>query len=172
MSTRIGDELTDISEEISGYDGIAAVDLRALLRAMDFDPEPRRLAELGPPRKSIKLDGRGRTLKITTALLIRGSCGIHQPFGDPRVLRGYLDDGQTTRLRRRLEADAKSLFALYQYVRAHGSVRLRWGFLDERIPAPWVHRDEPTLWNLEQRALERDVPLEIVAGAPQGWKGP
>jgi hypothetical protein len=45
-------------------------------------------------------------------------------------------------LHRRLEADAKALLALYQYGRLHGAVRLRWGFLDEMIPAPWVHRDE------------------------------
>ena len=57
-------------------------------------------------------------------------------------------------LRRRLEADAKALFALYQYGSLHGAVRLRWGFLDEMIPAPWVHRDERTLYDLVKRAHE------------------
>jgi hypothetical protein len=32
-------------------------------------------------------------------------------------------------------------------------VRFRWGFLDERIPAPWVHRDEPMLHDLKRSAL-------------------
>ena len=56
------------------------------------------------------------------------------------------------KLRRRLEADAKSLLALNQYGRLHGAVRLRWGFLDEMLPAPWVHRDEPMLHDLMKQA--------------------
>lgn len=56
-------------------------------------------------------------------------------------------------VRTRLEADAKSLFALYEYGRLHVAVRLRWGFLDEMLAAPWVHRDEPTLYKLKKQAL-------------------
>ena len=96
------------------------------------------------------LNKRGHKLSITTRLLIQGSCGIAQPFGNEEKLRVYLQDGSIGKLRRRLEADAKSLHAFHQYGRTHGSVRLRWGFLNERIPAPWVHWDEPVLWNLKQ----------------------
>ena len=85
--------------------------------------------ELGPPQKTRQLNRRGRKLQITTRLLVHGSCGITRPFGDERVLRGYLREGRDAKLRRRLAADAKSLFALYQYGRLHGAVRLRWGFL-------------------------------------------
>ena len=88
------------------------------------------------------------------------------------MLRRYLRETQSTKLRRRLEADAKSLYALYQYGRLHGAVRLRWGFLDEKIPAPWVHRDEATLYDLEKRALELQVPLEVVVGSAPGWADP
>ena len=73
---------------------------------------------------------------------------------------------------RRLEADAKSLYALYQYGRTHGTVRLHWGFLDEDIPAPWVHRDETTLYGLKQQAHERGMPLEVVVGSAPGWADP
>src|SRR5439155_10642967 len=132
----------------------------------------RRLAELGPPQKTKQLNKRGRTLKITTSLLIQGSCGIGRPFASEEVLRQYLRDRDYTKFRRRLEADAKSLFALYQYGRLHGTVRLRWGFLDERLPAPWVHRDEPTLYDLKRRANELNRPLEIVAGSAPGWADP
>lgn len=66
----------------------------------------------------------------------------------------------------------KSLYALYEYGRLHGAVRLRWGFLDERIPAPWVHRDEPTLHDLKQSALAMEVPLEVVVGSAPGWADP
>ena len=65
-----------------------------------------------------------------------------------------------------------TLFALYQYGRLHGAVRLRWGFLDDRIPAPWVHRDEPMLHDLKNRAHALGVPLEIVAGTAPGWADP
>jgi hypothetical protein len=103
---------------------------------------------------------------------VQASCGIGRPFGDERVLRGYLDSGERTKLRRRLEADAKSLFALYQYGRLHGSVRLRWGFLDEMIPALWVHRDEPMLYSPMDQAHALRVPLEVVVGSAPGWTDP
>ncbi len=64
---------------------------------------------------------------------------------DDKTLRACLAKGQIAQLSRRLEADAQSMFALHQYGEVHGRVRLRWGFLDEVLPAPWHHRDEPTL---------------------------
>jgi hypothetical protein len=111
-------------------------------------------------------------LKITQSLLVAGSCGISKPLGDPRKLRAYLDAGETTRFRRRLEADAKSLVALYQYGRLHGGVRLRWGFLDEMIPAPWSHFDEPTFYTLIREAHEQGRELEVVVGSAPGWADP
>ena len=148
------------------------MDVRPLLRALAFDPGQRRLGELGPPQKSIQLDRRGRTLRITTALLVKGSCRITRPFSDPAKLADHLALGQFAHLRDRIEADVKSLAALYQYGRTHGSVRVRWGFLDELIPVPWVHPDEPTLHNLELTAFEQGVPLEIVAGHVPDWSDP
>ena len=115
---------------------------------------------------------RGQTLKLTTALFVQGSCGISRPFGDEKVLHRYLEDNAMTRLRRRLEADAKSLFAQYQYGRLHRAVRLRWGFLDERFPVSWAHRDEPALYALKQQAHEQGVPLEVVVGNAPGWDDP
>ena len=87
-------------------------------------------------------------------------------------MREHLRSGADTKFRRRLEADAKSLYALYQHGRLHGCVRLRWGFLDEMLPAPWVHRDESTLYHLLEDAHERGVPLEVVAGSAPGWADP
>ena len=56
-------------------------------------------------------------------LLITSSCRISRPLGDAKVLRDYLRDRMHGRLWRRMEADAKSLFALYGYGRLHGFVR-------------------------------------------------
>ena len=172
ITTLMGEEIAEAKEKLADYDIIAAVEVRKLLRALHFEPGGRHLAELGPPQKTRQLNRRGRKLRITTSLLVQGSCGISRPFGDEEVLRKYLREGRSTKLRRRLEADAKSLYALYQYGRLHGAVRLRWGFLDEKIPAPWVHRDEATLYDLEKRALELQVPLEVVVGSAPGWADP
>ena len=153
-------------------DVIAGLGVRELVRGIGFAPGERRLVDLGPPQKSLQLNRRGRTLKITTAMLIAGSCGIARPLGDPAVLRGYVRAGDRTRLVRRLQADAKSLFWLYEYGRLHGTVRLRWGFLDERFGAPWAHRDELHLYGLCTLAMQLGVPLEVVAGGAPGWAEP
>lgn len=114
---------------------------------------------------------RGRTLQITAEMLIQSSCGIGRPLA-PESLRAYLAAGEDTKLRRRLEADVKSLHALHEYGRLHHMVRLRWGFLDERLPAPWVHRDEPYLGELMKQALAVGSKLEVVIGTAPGWADP
>jgi len=172
IATFMGEEITAARSKLAEYEIIGAVDVRALLRTLEFDPGARRLAELGPPQKTWQLNRRGRTLRITTGLLVQSSCGISRPFADDNLLRRYLRDGDYSKLRRRLEADAKSLFALYQYGRLHGAVRLRWGFLDERLPAPWVHRDERTLHDLIRRAQEIGAPLDVVIGHAPGLEDP
>jgi hypothetical protein len=172
IETFVGTELTNLATRLSDFDGIGALEVRALLRTLRIEPGERRLAELGPPQKSMTINRRGRTLKITAELLIQGSCGISKPFGDARQLDEYLALGQEGKLRRRLAASVKSLHALYQYGRTHGAVRIRWGFLDELLPAPWLHRDEPTLHALERTALAAGVPLEVVVASAPGWEEP
>jgi hypothetical protein len=172
LATFVGQELAALRLRLGAYEVLGAMDVRALLRALGFDPGERRLAELGAPQKSKRLNKRGRTLKITPALLVQGSCGISRPFGEAAKLAEYLAKGEEAKLRRRLEADVKSLYALYEYGRVHGAVRLRWGFLDEFIPAPWVDRDEPTLRDLMQSAHAMKVPLEVVVGSAPGWAEP
>ncbi|MFN7131301.1 MAG: hypothetical protein ACK4N5_04420, partial [Myxococcales bacterium] len=172
LSTYVGGELASLAARLEQYEIIGAVEVRSLLRALGIDPGQRRLAELGPAQKTITIDDAGRTLKLTTGMLVEGSCGISKPFGEERRLAEYLEAGELTKLRRRLEADVKSLYALYEYGRLHGVVRLRWGYLDERILAPWVHRDEPTLYRLMQTARELEVPLEVVVGSAPGWEEP
>ena len=172
ISTFLGPELEAALQQLARFEVLAAVEVRGLLHALGFDPGERRLAELGPPQKTIRLNRQGRTLRITTEMLILGSCGISSPLGQAGRLREYLKTGQITKLRRRLEADAKSLFAYYQYGRLHGVVRLRWGFLDEMIHAPWAHMDEHGLYDLMRRAHEQGRVLEVAAGGAPGWAEP
>ena len=172
ITTFVEAEIAQAIHRLSVYEIIGAIDVRRLFRKLNIDPGERRLAELGPPQKTRQLNRRRRTLTITPTLLVQGSCGIGRPFGDERTVRSYLQRGEHTKLRRRLEADAKSLFALYQYGRLHGAVRLRWGFLDEMLPAPWVHRDEPMLHQLLKEAYTRGLSLDVVVGSAPGWTDP
>jgi hypothetical protein len=168
----VGPELDDLRSRLLTYDVIGGVEVRALLRALGVDPGSRRLVELGPAQKTRQINRSGRTLKITTAMLVQGSCRISRPFGEPRVLARYLAAGEETKLRRRLEADVKSLHALHEYGRLHCAVRLRWGFLDELIEAPWRDPDEENIHELVRAALARRSPLEVVVGSAPGWEDP
>ena len=172
VTSFIGAELDSLRECLAGFDAIGAVGVRGTLRALDFDPGDRDLLEVGPPQKTRTINRSGRKLKITLQMLVSASCGISRPFGVPKKLREYLRSGDDTRLRRRLEADAKSLYAFYEYGRLHHAVRLRWGFLDEWIRVPWVHLDEPGLYTLERDARKAGAPFEVVTGSAPGWGDP
>ncbi|MHB8764626.1 MAG: hypothetical protein ACYDA8_09890 [Deferrisomatales bacterium] len=172
LRTYLAAEFDELREHLAGYDWIGAEEVRGLLARLGLDPESRRLAELGPPQKSVTVDRWGRALRLTTALLVRGTCGIARPFGDPARLREYLRAGQTARLVRRLERDAVALFAYYEYGRLHGAVRLRWAGLDERLRVPWVHWDEPRLRDLLAQAEAQGRSVEVVTGSAPGWADP
>lgn len=172
LTTYLDRDLETARERLADFDILGAVEIRPLLRTLGFQDPEKRLAELGPPQKTRKLGRSGRTLKVTTTLLVQASCGIRRPFGEPEKLAEYLETGDHAKLRRRLEADAKSLHALYQYGRLHGAVRLRWRSLDEFLPAPWVHHDEKRLYHQKETAFQLGVPLRVVAGSSPDWENP
>src|SRR5262249_10897034 len=113
IATFVDEHIDDLRARLAAYEILGGVALRALLRALRLEPGEGRLGELGPPEKTKRLNKRGRTLRMTTALLVQGSCGISKPFGDEGKLAEFLAKGEITKLLRRLEADAKSLHALY-----------------------------------------------------------
>ena len=170
LETFSGEGLTSLRERLEAFDVLAALGVRELLRALEFEHGSRRLVELDTPQKTKRINKSGRTLEITIEMLIRDSCGISRPFGDEKKIATYLREGQGTRLRRRLESSAKSLFAAYQYGRLHGSLRLRWGFLDEAIQVPWVEREETCIYDLKKEALKTGAKLEVVVGSAPGWE--
>ncbi len=163
VTTFTGHELGVVPGRLEAFDVIAAIDVRALLRALGFDPGARQLAELGPPQKTITVNTRGRTIQITTEMLITSSCGIPRPLGPPPK--------RSTPVQH-LETAAKSLFALYQYGRLHGAVHLRSGKFEAQLSVPWVHRDEVTFGHLIRAAAEARVPLDVVLGAAPEWEHP
>ncbi len=161
IETFVGPEIDALPERLGGYDSIGAVDVRGTLRGLGFDPGERHLAELAPSQKTFTLPS-GRVLKITLDLIARGSCGVARPFGDPVKSRDRLAAGDFAWLRRRLAADLTSLYAIYQYGRLHGGVRVRAGGVDEMIAAPWKHSDERSFYEMQRTALERGAWIEVV----------
>ena len=170
ISTFIGEELRRVTAHLAGFDCIGSMNVRPLLKSLGFDPGKRQLAELNPPQQTYSVEG--VTLRLTTEMLIYGSCMIEEPFGDERHLGIDLQEGNHAKARRRLEASVKSLYAFYQYGRLHGAVRVRTLKVDDMLPAPWIHADEPKLQNLMNSSYALDVPLRIVLERAPDWSDP
>ncbi len=157
---------------LAGFDAVCGLDVRALLHALKVEPGERRALELGGVQKGRQLNRAGRTLRITPTMLIEGSCGIERPLGDAATMRGYVLEAAWTKLVQRVEADAKSLAAMFSYGRLHGSMRLRWRALDECVVAPWSEYQDPLrLYALKQRAQKEGRPLEVVLRSV-AWEDP
>ncbi len=172
IRTFIGDAIAAAPEALSEFDLLAGLHIRDTLEALRLDPNRWRLADLGPPQKSRRLNRRGRTLKITPELLIWSTTGIARPLGDPDKVAQHLARGEAGKLARRLESDVKALYAFYCYGVLHRGVRLRWGFLDEVLGVDWVLSGDPHLYDILNRARQAGVPVDIVVGSAPGWADP
>jgi hypothetical protein len=172
IATMVGDEVTEAAAVLERFDLLAGTAVRDTLQALGLEPDRWRLVELGPPRKTRRLNRWGRVLRITPELLVGGTTGISRPLGAPQRMARYLAAGERTRLVRRLESDAKALHAFYRYGVLHGCVRLRWGFLDEALPVEWAQPGEPHLHEVLRGAQETGQALDVVVGAAPGWSEP
>lgn len=172
VTTYFAEAFGALLAQLEGFDIIAAENIRPTLRALGFEQGERQLVDLGVIQKTTGINKRGDKLKITMALVIQGTCGISNPCGDPKKMAAYLAAGDRGKLQRRLEADVKALAALYEYGRSHNYLRLRWGFINETIEAPWRDFDEVTLHALVTSAGELGFGLECVVGSAPGWADP
>lgn len=172
MRTLVGEDLGSLPEVLEEIDVLIGLHIRETLHALGLDPDRWRLVDLKPPRKSRSINRRGRTLAITPELLISSTTGISRPLGDPSKIARYLAEGQTGKVARRLESDAKALFAFYQYGVLHNCVRLRWGFLDELYSVEWALPGEVHLGEMLRRAEVSGVPIDLVTGSAPGWAEP
>ena len=59
LTTLIGPEVLGVGARVLAYDCVVGVDVRATLRALQIDPGERRLADLGPPQKTIRINRDG-----------------------------------------------------------------------------------------------------------------
>lgn len=173
IQTFVRDELSELPRRLEAFGLVAALSVRETLKAVGVEDADRfRLVDLKPPRKSRRLNRRGRTLAITPELLITSTTGISRPLGDPAKTAAYLASGDETKLRRRLESDVKALFAFYHYGMHHGSVRLRWGFLDETLGVDWALPGDHKLHETLTECHAANLPLDIVTGSAPGWADP
>jgi hypothetical protein len=162
VKTYRGSTLSDAIRALGSFDLLAGLDIRATLESLGLDPDRWHLVDLGPPQKTYRLNRAGRILRISTELLIRGSVGIGRPLGDASRLRKYAAGGDFRKLARRLESDAKALLAYYQYGILHCAVRLRWGFLDQRLGVDWAVEGDVHLSEILEQAHQERKPVELV----------
>jgi hypothetical protein len=94
------------------------------------------------------------------------------PLGDASRLRRYAAEGDFKKLARRLESDAKALLAYYQYGILHNAVRLRWGFLDERIGVDWAVEGDTHLYEILEQAHQEKKLVELVVRWAPAWSDP
>jgi hypothetical protein len=172
VRTFVGDEISALPAALATFDILAGPGILDLLHALRLDPTRWRLADLNPPQKTYRLNRQGRTLAVSAGLLISGTTGISRPLGDPAKMAEYLLRGDTGKLARRLESDAKSLFAFYQFGVLHRCVRLRWGFLDDAFSVDWAMSGDPGAYELLERARKADAPVDLVLRTAPGWSDP
>jgi len=172
IRTFIGREVAELAGVLERFDVIAGLYIRETLLALGLDADRFRVVDLKPPNKSRRLNRAGRTLQITPELLITGTIGISRPFGELEKVARYLSEGDHSKLARRLESDVKALHAFHQYGVLHGSVRLRWGFIDESLATEWALPGEASLYQQLKAAIESGAAVDLVVGAAPGWADP
>ncbi len=165
-------EIGRLVQHLAGYQVLVGLHVRDLAIALGLDPEARTLVDLKPPQRSVVVNKQGKKLKITPELLVSGTTGIGSPLADPAKVAEYLATGDDRKLARRLESDAKALFAFYRYGVLHGFVRLRWGFLDELYAVEWALPGDAQLRELEDAARANGTPVDLVTGNAPGWGDP
>jgi len=165
-------ELNGLGQALAAYRIIAGLGIRELLDSLDLSPDRWHLVDLTPSRKTKRLNRAGNALHITPELVIAGTTGISRPLAEPAKVSQYLSRGEKGKLARRLESDAKALYAFYRYGALHGYVRLRWGFVDELLTADFSAPGEPRLHDILEQAMESNAPVDLVTGSAPGWEEP
>ena len=173
IETLHAESVFSVASKLNEYSVLIGLNPRRLLDGLGIkDVLPWRLIDLAHHPKSKQINKRGRKLVITTEMLITSSTGISKPLGDSIKMLDYWHNGKQSALAKRLESDAKSLFAFYSYGSLHNSIRLRWGFLSEGYLAEWGVPGEPSLYDFLKQKINTGEPIEFVRGTAPGWSDP
>ncbi len=173
IETLHDESVFSVVSKLNKYSVLIGLNPRRLLDGLGIrDVLPWRLIDLAHHPKSKQINKSGRKLAINTELLITSSTGISKPLGDSIKMHDYWRNAKQTALAKRLESDAKSLFAFYSYGSLHNSIRLRWGFLSEGYLAEWGVPGEPSLYDFLKQKMIAGEPIEFVRGTAPGWSEP
>ncbi|MFP3941554.1 MAG: hypothetical protein ACLF0P_14750 [Thermoanaerobaculia bacterium] len=172
IETFVEAELGEMPERLARYDLVIGIGPRHVLHGLGADPDAFRLADLDRPQKTRKVGRRGRRLQLTNEMLVSGTVGGRRPLGREDQYRGYLEKRHLAGLRRRLERDLEALWAYYRFGVLHREVCLRWGAVEDFIPAGWAHPGDPSLLQMAREARESGRVLEVVPGRPPAWPDP
>ncbi len=174
IETFVGEELARLPECLAGHDLVVGIQPEKALDRLGIEPGGDWiLVDLDRPQKTKSLPGRGRRLlRITNEMLMAGTLEARRPLGDDATYRRQLAEGPPSRVRRRLEADAKNLWAYYRFGVLNSAVTLRWGGFDETIPAYWSRPGYPSIEQLGREVMATGGLLDLVVGAPPSWDDP
>ena len=171
-SYHLPESLADGIEAIKQFSTVVGLNPKHILVSLGLDWQGSSLVDLSQHAKSKTINKSGRKLTIKTDLLITSSCGISRPFGDTEKMHDYITNGQSSKLKARAEANAKSLFWFHHYARLHGHAFLRWGFLQENVETRFVPWSNRSLMSVIYSAIEQKLALEVVCGSAPGWENP
>lgn len=167
-----GSMTAEAAAALRHFDVVYGLDVRETLAGLGLDALDFRLFDLRPPRKSIRLNRAGKTLRVTPELVIASSTGLGHPLADPVKVAQYVAEGDTRKLVRRAESDVKALYAYYRYGLLHGHVRLDWGFVHEAFGVDWALPDDESLVTVLRKALAEGRAVDVVVGSSPGWNDP
>jgi hypothetical protein len=154
-----------------GYDLIAGVDLRASLRALGLDPERWWLSELRPTGRTHRPDD-GKAVPVTLGGCIRATTGARRSLSDAVEWARLAATPGRARLHARLEEEARTLFAFYQYGALHGGVRVRRRAQDTHLlPVSWSRAGDARLHAIVNAAERWWSPVDVVLDAPPSLDG-
>lgn len=173
LRTFVGEELAQFTKELAAYDVLVGLNPRDTLQALGVDGGRFKLIDLKPPQKTRQLNRSGRKLTITTEMLISGTVGISRALGDKKKTAAYLAKGDVGKLTRRLESDAKHLFAYWSYGVLHNHVNLQWGFLREGLGVSWALPGDKHVSTVLKEAASEGRRIDLVLGlSAPGWENP
>jgi hypothetical protein len=166
-----GEELREIGSTLEAFDLLAGLDLRPSLRALGLDAERWLLAELRPTDRTHHPTYHTR-VPVTLEAIIRATVrGRKMPAG-PDQWQRLFEKGRDDAIRKRLAADAETLFALYEYGALQGGVRLRARTGDHLLEVSWGMRGDPDIHSILAAAKRAWAPLDAMVGSPPGLADP
>lgn len=154
--------LPEAAAALAGYDWIAAPHARTLLEALGLDPERWRLADLKPPQKTLRRDG--RVLWLTPEMVLESTLGLDKALPSAEEVATALAGDDDRAIERLLLKELRAFHALLVYGMLQRSVLVRHGRNLETLPVEWALPGDPHLWSMLTEAQETGRNLEFVTG--------